>query len=127
MRKRDTYRRPAVADLAGRGHQAIVAFFGRRVEMTDEQWGNNTLNAELVSRRILITKSSLNGKKFSDLRLRTKYGITITRVNRAGVDLIPYQGLELQVGDRVMVVEARESRGAGGRRIGQLAQEAEPA
>lgn len=39
-----------------------------------------------------------------DLRLRTKYGITITRVNRAGVDLIPYQGLELQVGDRVMVV-----------------------
>ena len=83
--------------------EAIVAFF-RRVEMTDEQWGNNTPNAELVSRRILITKSSLNGKKFSDLRLRTKYGITITRVNRAGVDLIPYQGLELQVGDRVMVV-----------------------
>lgn len=84
--------------------EAIVAFFGRRVEMTDEQWGNNTPNAELVSRRILITKSSLNGKKFSDLRLRTKYGINITRVNRAGVDLIPYQGLELQVGDRVMVV-----------------------
>ena len=84
--------------------EAIVAFFGRRVDLTDEQWGNNTPNAELVSRRILITKSSLNGKKFSDLRLRTKYGITITRVNRAGVDLIPYQGLELQVGDRVMVV-----------------------
>lgn len=84
--------------------EAIVAFFGRRVEMTDEEWGNNTPNAVLVSRRILITKSSINGKKFSDLRLRTKYGITITRVNRAGVDLIPYQGLELQVGDRVMVV-----------------------
>ena len=32
--------------------EAIVAFFGRRVEMTDEQWGNNTPNAELVSRRI---------------------------------------------------------------------------
>lgn len=89
--------------------EAIVAFFGRRVEMTDEQWGNNTPNAELVSRRILITKSSLNGKKFSDLRLRTKYGITITRVNRAGVDLIPYQGLELQVGDRVMVVGSEKA------------------
>ena len=84
--------------------EAIVAFFGRRVEMTDEEWGNNTPNAVLVSRRILITKPSINGKKFSDLRLRTRYGITITRVNRAGVDLIPYQGLELQVGDRVMVV-----------------------
>ena len=84
--------------------EAVVAFFGHRVELTDEDWGNNTPNAELISRRILITKSSINGKKFSDLRLRTKYGITITRVNRAGVDLIPYQGLELQVGDRVMVV-----------------------
>ena len=84
--------------------EAIVAFFGHRVEMTDEDWGNNTPNAELISRRILITKPSINGKKFSDLRRRTKYGITLTRVNRAGVDLIPYQGLELQVGDRVMVV-----------------------
>ena len=89
--------------------EAIVAFFGHRVEMTDEDWGNNTPNAELISRRILITKSSINGKKFSDLRLRTKYGITITRVNRAGVDLIPYQGLELQVGDRVMVVGPEKS------------------
>lgn len=83
---------------------AIIAFFGREVSMDDVAWGNNTPNAELVSRRILITKPEINGKRFSDLRLRTKYGINITRVNRAGVDLIPYQGLELQMGDRVMVV-----------------------
>ena len=89
--------------------EAIVAFFGRRIEMTDEEWGNNTPNSVLISRRILITKPSINGKKFSDLRLRTRYGITITRVNRAGVDLIPYQGLELQVGDRVMVVGSEEA------------------
>ena len=89
--------------------EAVVAFLGHRVGLTDEDWGNNTPNAELISRRILITKSSINGKKFSDLRLRTKYGITITRVNRAGMDLIPYQGLELQVGDRVMVVGPAKS------------------
>ena len=47
-----------------------------------------------MSRRILITKSNINGKKFSDLKLRTRYGINITRINRAGVDLIPYQGME---------------------------------
>lgn len=93
----------------GEDAEAIVAFLGRRVEMSDEEWGNNTPNSELISRRILITKPALNGKKFSDLRLRTKYGITITRVNRAGVDLIPYQGLELQVGDRVMVVGPERS------------------
>lgn len=89
--------------------EAIIAFLGHRVEMTDEDWGSNTPNAELISRRILITKASVNGKKFSDLRLRTKYGITLTRVNRAGVDLIPYQGLELQIGDRVMVVGSEKA------------------
>ena len=84
--------------------EAITAFFGHKVEMSDEEWGHNVPNATFISRRILITKPEINGKKFSDLRLRTKYGITLTRVNRAGVDLLPYQGLELQVGDRVMVV-----------------------
>ena len=77
--------------------------------MTDREWGNNTPNSELISRRILISRPEINGKKFSDLRLRTKYGITISRVNRAGMDLIPYQGLELQVGDRVMVVGTEKS------------------
>jgi len=89
--------------------EAIVAFFGRRLEMSDEEWGNNTPNSTLISRRILVTKPEINGKKFSDLRLRTKYGITLTRVNRAGVDLIPYQGLELQIGDRVMVVGSEKA------------------
>lgn len=87
--------------------EAIVTFFGRKVEMDEEQWGKS--DSELVSRRILITKPEINGKKFSDLRLRTKYGINITRVNRAGVDLIPYQGMELQMGDRVMVVGSEKA------------------
>lgn len=89
--------------------EAITAFLGHEVEMTDEEWGHNVPNATFISRRILITKAEINGKKFSDLRLRTKYGITLTRVNRAGVDLLPYQGLELQVGDRVMVVGPEKS------------------
>lgn len=83
---------------------AVIAFLGHRIEMSDEQWGKNIPNSELVSRRILITKSSLNGKRFADLKLRTRFGINITRINRAGVDIIPYQSMELQMGDRVMVV-----------------------
>lgn len=86
-------------------NEAIVAFLGRCIEMNNDDWETlKEKNAQLVSRRIIITKPEINGKKFSDLRIRTKYGINITRVNRAGVDLIPYQGMELQVGDRVMVV-----------------------
>ena len=82
--------------------EAILAFLGRQVDMLEQEWGE--FEGKLVSRRIVVTRSEINGKKFSDLRLRTKYGINITRVNRAGVDLIPYQGMELQLGDKVMVV-----------------------
>lgn len=85
--------------------EAVVAFLGQRVEISKQEWGaGSDLQTQLVSRRIVITKPKINGKKFSDLRLRSRYGINITRVNRAGIDLIPYQGMELQIGDRVMVV-----------------------
>ena len=85
--------------------EAITAFLGQVVDISEKDWGALPQNQkELVSRRIIITKSSINGKKLSDLSLRTKYGINITRINRAGIDLIPYQGMELQMGDRVMVV-----------------------
>lgn len=85
--------------------EAVIAFLGQPLEMTKEEWGTGAESpTQLVSRRIVITKSAINGKRLSDLRLRTKYNINITRINRAGIDLIPYQGMELQIGDRVMVV-----------------------
>lgn len=85
--------------------EAVIAFFGQEIEMSKEEWGVSSDNQrQLVSRRIVITKSAINGKKLSDLRLRTKYGINITRINRAGIDLIPYQGMELQMGDKIMIV-----------------------
>ena len=67
--------------------EAVTAFIGNRIEMGEKEW--DTPDSKLVSRRILITKPEINGKTFADLRLRTRYGINITRVNRAGVDLIP--------------------------------------
>ncbi|MBR4854421.1 MAG: putative transporter [Alistipes sp.] len=85
--------------------EAITAFLGQTVDISEKDWGAIPHNQkELVSRRIIITKPSINGNKLSDLSLRTKYGINITRINRAGIDLIPYQGMELQMGDKVMVV-----------------------
>jgi hypothetical protein len=44
--------------------EAITAFFGHKVEMSDEEWGHNVPNATFISRRILITKPEINGKKF---------------------------------------------------------------
>jgi putative transport protein len=87
---------------AAEDKEAILAFLGHEIDMLEQEWGE--FDGKLVSRRIVVTRSKINGKTFSDLRLRTKYGINITRVNRAGMDLIPYQGMELQLGDKVMVV-----------------------
>ena len=87
--------------------EAILAFLGTEIEMLEEEWGE--FEGQLVSRRIIVTQPNINGKRFVDLRLRTKYGINITRVNRAGVDLIPHQGMELQLGDKVMVVGSEEA------------------
>ena len=55
-----------------------------------------------------MTRPEVNGVKLGKLRLRNSYGINITRVNRAGIDLLPSRSLRLQLGDRLTVVgEAR--------------------
>ncbi|GHT02512.1 putative transporter [Bacteroidia bacterium] len=82
--------------------EAIKAFLGKEITMTQEQW--DRLDTHMVSRRIMITKSNINGKSIRHLNLRTNFGVNITRVNRSGVDLIADPGLHLQVGDLVTVV-----------------------
>lgn len=63
----------------------------------------------MVSRRILVTKSEINGKKLGDMHFRSTYGVTVTRVNRSGMDLFAAPNLTLQVGDRVMVVGQQDA------------------
>jgi len=87
--------------------EVIEAMIGQRIEMGKEEW--NKLDSQLVSRRISITKSAINGRSIGSLRLRNLFGINITRVNRAGMDLIADSRLQLQLGDRVTVVGSEES------------------
>lgn len=79
--------------------EPLIALFGEKVEMTWEEFGN-----ELITRRILVTKPGINGKTISQTQIRSNLGTNITRVNRAGVDLIATPNLKLQLGDRVTVV-----------------------
>lgn len=58
----------------------------------------------LASQRIVMTKEQLNGKKIGSLNIRSTYNVNITRVSRAGVDLLATPDLVLQLGDRIMVV-----------------------
>lgn len=90
--------------------ESIRILFGHREDIDwnkkDIDW--NAIDSQLVSRKILVTKSEHNGARLGDLRLRNSYGINITRVNRAGIDLLPSRNLRLQLGDKLTIVgEAR--------------------
>lgn len=74
----------------------------------DIDW-NHIDNSQLVSRRIIVTRSKVNGVKLGVLRLRNNYGINITRINRVGIDLLPSPDLSLQIGDKLTVVGEKAS------------------
>jgi putative transport protein len=57
-----------------------------------------------VNRHIIVTNSKLNGKRISDLKIREAYQVTITRIRRAGIELLATPELRLQMGDRLTVV-----------------------
>ena len=85
--------------LSVQDEDALKAFIGKPVEM---DW--KAIPAPVVSRRILVTKPEFNGRKIGSLRLRMGYGLNVTRLNRAGVDLVANPNLTLQVGDRLTAV-----------------------
>lgn len=68
----------------------------------EKKW--EMVQGPVVSRRILVTKTEYNGVKLGALRLRMGYKLNVTRVNRAGVDLLATASLRLQMGDRLTVV-----------------------
>ena len=92
--------------------EEMEQFFGRRAESRD--WNRpdidwDAIDSQLVSKRIIITNSKVNGAKLGALRLRNQYGINITRIDRAGIEILATPDLHLQLGDRLSVVgEAQE-------------------
>ena len=65
---------------------------------------NHKAHAHLVSRHVVVTKAELNGKRIGDLNIRATYHVSITRIRRAGVELLATRDLRLQLGDRITVV-----------------------
>ena len=82
---------------------ALTVLFGQQ-ENTDwnkEDIDWNAIDRQLVSQRIVVTRPELNGKKLGSLRLRNTYGINISRVYRAGVQLLATPVLSLDRQPRV--------------------------
>ncbi|NDV58395.1 putative transporter [Bacteroides sp. 519] len=82
--------------------ETIKTFFGEEISMDRKQW--IPTDSELISRRVIVTRSELNGKRLGDLQLRRLHGINVTRLNRSGVDLVANRSLTLQLGDKLTVV-----------------------
>lgn len=90
---------------------AMTILFGEQ-ERTD--WNKddidwNSIDSDLSSQAILITKPQINGKRLGSLKLRKLYGVNISRINRNGVQLLATPDLRLLLGDRLIVVGEKES------------------
>ncbi len=88
--------------------EAMTVILGKKVDMDEKQWEKQKGN-ELVSERLVVTNPKLNGRRLGDLKLRHTFDITITRVKRAGVDMVASPMLLLQLGDRVTVVGEKKN------------------
>ena len=88
--------------------EAIIAFIGPEIQNVNWEAQGKT-DKPMVSRRILVTQSNINGKTLGELHFNSMYGVNVTRVNRSGMDLFASRQLTLQVGDRVMVVGPQDA------------------
>ena len=92
--------------VGDRENERTVLLLGEKTEIPSDE-GNKEVH--LVNRHIIVTKQKLNGKRIGDLNVRAAYHITITRIRRAGVELLATPDLILQLGDRLTVVGEKEA------------------
>ena len=87
-------------------NERLKVLFGHQEERDwnkkDIDW--NSIDNQLVSRRIIVSRPSINGKKLGSLHLRKQYHINISRISRSGLYLLATPELVLQLGDILTVV-----------------------
>lgn len=81
--------------------EAIQAFIGPEIEMA---WEEEDSNQPMISRRIVVTNSSMNGKTLGKMHFSSVYGVTVTRISRQGMDVFASRNYRFQVGDKILVV-----------------------
>lgn len=97
--------------------EAIIAFLGHETaDMKAGDWVK--LDSQLVSRKVMITKSRFNGHTIGSLHFRNHFGVNVTRVYRSGVDLVARPELELQFGDKLVVVGTEAACSSVGNMLG---------
>lgn len=63
-----------------------------------------SLPSDITSRRLVVTSKRMMGKTIEELAFLERYGVTITRLRRAGVELATAGNVRLHFGDTVLAV-----------------------
>ena len=95
------YPNDIVRIVSDKRHEKDLQVLG---EVTHYGFHGHERSNHLISRRVVVTRKECNGKRLSSFDVRHRYHATITRINRAGVELLATSDFVLQLGDRIMVV-----------------------
>lgn len=99
-------------------HVRII--FGEEVPLHVIDWSK--MDETLVSKRVVVTKSSITGRKLKELNIRSLFGVTVTRVERAGLQMVANGNSMLQVGDFITVVGSESAVNEVGKFVGNKPQ-----
>ena len=99
------YPNDVIRIVSDKRHEKDLQVLG---EMTHYGFRGRERSDHLISRRVVVTRTECNGTRLSRFDVRHRYHATITRINRAGVELLATPDFVLQLGDRIMVVGDKE-------------------
>ncbi|MCD9473714.1 putative transporter [Photobacterium phosphoreum] len=82
----------------------------------------STKGTDLQVERLVVTNEIVLGKKIRELELKEKYDVVISRLNRAGVELVPNSQTSLQFGDILNLVGSKDAIAAVSGMVGNAEQ-----
>ncbi|NTW31866.1 MAG: putative transporter, partial [Bacteroidetes bacterium] len=77
----------------------LIKLFGSKSEKDI-----STVPGKLMSKQVIITNRHVMGKTLASLKLRSRFGINITRIYRSGIEFVATRTIKLQIGDKLTIV-----------------------
>lgn len=100
-----------------RGNRKLITtLIGPPIDSEQHLWEAGTVRYDI--RQAVVSESRLNGVRLGKLALRSEKGVHVTRVNRAGSDLVALPGLRLVLGDRLTMVGTKQDLDSAERLLG---------
>jgi putative transport protein len=65
-------------------------------------------DSDLITRHIVVTRTAVTHKRLGDIPELHQHDFTLTRLSRAGIEMVPHGDIFLQLGDTIKVVGTEE-------------------